>query len=146
MCERDCRRRMMGLILVAALAAGGCASSGSSKRTVARTVLVVLAAGTAAMAVGAAVKGKSIENDLRDDLESRTLTGPQFTERDNEGRNWNRVARASTLGFGLSLLGLGILWEMRQGDRMEQPPKYTPADDKAPIIPVPRPVGAVGKR
>lgn len=112
------------LVLVVALGSG-CATSGANRtgsdglsgRKIAAGVLIGVAVASAGMATFAMTKGNRIERDLRDDLATGTLTGRQFAERDADGLRWNRVARASGFVGGLSLIGLGILWEMAIGDR-----------------------------
>jgi hypothetical protein len=112
------------------LFAGGCASG----RTAGKVVLGALVVGSAALAVGAAVKSESIETKLADDYRTREITGREFANRDAEGQRWNRISRASAFVGALSLLGLGVIWEMSLGDKaQEQAPKV----DQSPIFPVP---------
>jgi hypothetical protein len=112
------------------LLAGGCASG----RTAGKVVLGALVVGSAALAIGAAVKSSSIESKLDDDYRNREITGMQFAERDSEGQRWNRIGRASAFVSGLSLLGLGIIWEMSLGDHASSEPAQ-PAP--GPILPLP---------
>lgn len=117
--------RLTASLLVALLAAG-CASTGQggrSDRSLARNVLIGVAAGSAALAVGAAVAGENVESRLRRDYEAGAVSGREFAGRDAEGKRWNRVARASGFVTGLSIIGLGILWEMSIGDRIQRGPR-----------------------
>jgi hypothetical protein len=111
----------------------GCASNGMPNRTAAKVVLGALVVGTASLAVAAAVKGNALEKDLRADVQNSTLTGRDFAKRDDEGRRWNRIGRASTFVCGLSLLGLAIVWEMGVGDRYQIGPREAPAAQ--PVLP-----------
>src|SRR4030095_3124403 len=106
---------------------GGCASG----RTAGKVVLGALVVGSAALAVGAAVKGNSIESKLGDHYRHAELTGMEFTTRDSEGQRWNRIGRAATFVGALSLLGLGVIWEMSMGDDARSEP---PRPDAAPIF------------
>jgi hypothetical protein len=128
-----------GLVL---LLGGGCASSGGHNRTVPGVILGALVVGSAALAISAAVKSDSIEQKLGDDYKSREVTGSEFASRDSQGQRWNRISRAAAFVGGLSVLGLGILWEMSLSDKAESQP--TKAND-APIFPV-RPTGSVSLR
>jgi hypothetical protein len=113
-----------GLALV--VLSGGCASSnGLPNRTAAKVVLGVVVLGAAALAGVAATKGNSIEKDLRTDVQAGSLSGRDFAKRDDDGRSWNRVARASAFVSGVALLGFGIVWEMGVGDRFEFGPAET---------------------
>jgi hypothetical protein len=126
--------RLVSGVLVAVLVCG-CGSG--SNNAVARNVLLALTVGTTAVAVGAAVKGRSVQNDLQRDLDAGKLTGMQFAERDNSGARWNRVSRAAAFTTGVFVLGLGIVWEMGQANRIQNGPReWTPADDPRPIIPL----------
>ncbi|HXU81352.1 MAG TPA: hypothetical protein VN914_08140 [Polyangia bacterium] len=116
-----------GLVI---LLAGGCASG----RTAGKVVLGALVVGSAALAVGAAVKGNSIESKLGDDYRQREITGMEFATRDSEGQRWNRIGRAATFVGALSLLGLGVIWEMSLADRAQN---EAPKPQLAPIFPVP---------
>src|SRR4029079_13430995 len=98
-----------GLVI---LLAGGCASG----RTAGKVVLGALVVGGAALAIGAAVKSSSIEKNLNNDYRGQPITGMQFAERDSDGQRWNRIGRAAAFVGGLSLLGLGVIWEMELAD------------------------------
>jgi hypothetical protein len=112
------------------LLAGGCASG----RTAGKVVLGALVVGSAALAIGSAVKSRSIESNLNDDYLNRTITGMEFAKRDSDGQRWNRIGRAATFVGGLSLLGLGVIWEMSVADRAQsEPPRPVPG----PLLPVP---------
>jgi hypothetical protein len=137
---------LMGLVLAAATA-GGCASSGQPttapgmpSRTAVRTLLAAVALGTAGLAVGAALKSEQIEKDLRAESQSRDLTGREFAARDAEGTRWNRIGRASTFVSALAVIGLGITFEMRSGDRIRHTP--TPEGPPQVLPPVPPPPSA----
>ena len=104
-----------GLVI---LLAGGCASG----RTAGKVVLGALVVGGAALAIGAAVKSNSIEKNLNDDYRGQTITGMQFAERDSDGQRWNRIGRAAAFVGGLSLLGLGVIWEMQLADKAQSEP------------------------
>jgi hypothetical protein len=118
------------------LLAGGCASG----RTAGKVVLGALVVGSAALAVGAAMKGNSIQSKLNDDYHSREITGMEFASRDSEGQRWNRIGRAATFVGGLSVLGLGVIWEMQQGDRAQAEPT---APLPGPLLPVPSAAGTL---
>jgi hypothetical protein len=121
---------------LALLLAGGCAStSGRPSHTMPKVILGVLLVGGAALAIGAAAKGQSIEDKLGTDYAGRDIGGREFASRDSEGQRWNRIARASTFVSGLALLGLGVIWEMSAGDRAqyEAPPRPAPGS----IFPAP---------
>jgi hypothetical protein len=132
-------KRLVSPALALLLAVGCATESGSSShRGALRNVLIGLAAGTTALAVGAAVRSRSIENDLRRDVQAGKVTGHDYFERDASGTRWNRIARASTFGAGAFVLGLGVVWEMGRGDEIQTGPREpTPADDPRPIFPVP---------
>ena len=116
-----------GLVI---LLLGGCASG----RTAGKVVLGALVVGSAALAVGAAMKGNNIQSKLGDDYRQREITGMEFATRDSEGQRWNRIGRAATFVGALSLLGLGVIWEMSQGDQAQsEPPRPAPG----PILPLP---------
>jgi hypothetical protein len=122
-----------GLVL---LLVSGCASNGTmSSRTVPKVILGALVLGSAAVAIGAAVKGDAIETKLANDYKQRDIPGPEFASRDSDGRRWNRIGRAATFIGGLSLLGLGVIWEMSLGDRAES--RASQPANPAPIFPVP---------
>lgn len=132
--------RSLSLVVVVALL-GGCASDGTARST-ARNVLVAVAIGSAAIAVGSAVAGRSSQNSLHDDVAGGTVTGHQFVDRNTTGLHWNRATRASAFVSGLSVFGLGVVWELGQGDRIQRgPAEHTPADDKTLIFPVPHSAG-----
>lgn len=137
--------RASALVLCLALASAGCAankSNGMPDRTVARNILIGVVAGSVAVAVGSAVAGKSVENGLRDDLARGDLSGTDFAHRDDQGRRWNRIARASLYVGGLAALGLGILWEMSAGDRLQVGPREQlppPGPPSAALPPLPPP-------
>jgi hypothetical protein len=113
------------------LLAGGCASG----RTAGKVVLGALVVGSAALAISAAVKSNSIESQLRDDYRTRDITGMEFAKRDSEGQRWNRIGRAATFVGGLSLLGLGVIWEMSLNDRAANTEPVPPRT--GPLIPLP---------
>jgi hypothetical protein len=117
-----------GLVI---LLAGGCASG----RTAGKVVLGALVVGSAALAVSAAVKSNSIESKLNDDYRNRAITGMEFAQRDSDGQRWNRIGRAATFVGGLSLLGLGVIWEMSLSDRAGSEPAQ-PAP--GPVLPLPQ--------
>jgi hypothetical protein len=113
--------RLVALFVAVALA--GCASGpGIKNRSVARGVLIGLAVATAGAAIGSAVVSQRKEDDLRKEIETTTLTGRQFAERDAQGMRWNRIARASAFASGLAVVGLLVLWEMSVGDRIQNGP------------------------
>jgi hypothetical protein len=125
----------LSLVLVA-----GC---GTGSHVTARSLLIALTAGTAALAVGGAVKSKSIGNDLKRDLDSGQLTGQEFADRDASGTRWNRISRAAAFSSVVFLLGLGVVWQMGWGDRIQTGPRErTPADDPGPIFPPGEPAAA----
>jgi hypothetical protein len=125
-------RTICMLLVVSMLGAcGGSANSGRPDRSVARNILIGLAVGTAAFAVGTVVAGQKVEKDLRDDLQRGGVSGEEFADRDKDGTRWNRMGRAAAFGSGLSILGLGIIWEMGQGDRMVAPSSPAPEADRA---------------
>lgn len=129
--------RTLGMGLILALLAGGCASnSGLPRRTVPKVILGALVLGGAALAVSAAIKSDGIEKDLREDYARGGLSGRDFADRDAEGERWNRIGRASAFVSGLSLLGLGILWEMSLSDRAGRDAVEAPANAGPPIFPL----------
>lgn len=117
----------LGLVF---LFTAGCASG----RTAGKVVLGALVVGSAALAVGAAVKSDSVESKLADDYRDREITGSEFASRDAEGQRWNRIGRAATFVGALSLLGLGVIWEMSMGDEARSEPAKP---STAPIFPLP---------
>jgi hypothetical protein len=126
-------RALRGALVVLLIA--GCASNGSiPSRTVPKVILGALVIGSAAVAVGAAVKSRSIQDDLANDYKQRDISGSEFASRDAKGQRWNRIGRASTFVGGLSLLGLGILWEISHADEAQL---EAPKPNTAPIFPVP---------
>jgi hypothetical protein len=102
------------------------------RRTAPKVILGALIVGSAALAVGAAVKSRSIENDLANDYKTREISGSEFANRDAQGQRWNRIARASSFVGAVSVLGLGVLWEMSLNDQATVEPTKTNA---APIFP-----------
>jgi hypothetical protein len=109
----------------------------------ARNVLIALTVGSAALAVGAAVKSRQVQNDLRSDLDAGKVTGQDFVDRDASGNRWNRIARAAGFSAGVFALGLVLVAEMGAGDRIQDGPReWTPADDARPIFPPGAPAGA----
>lgn len=131
--------------VLAALVCAGCGSAGAGRAT-ARNLLLAAAVVSAGVAVGAAVASENTEKKLRDDLAGGQLTGPQFTDRDDEGRRWNRISRASVFVAGLSLLGLGIWWQAGKAERWESPSVAgaTPLVGGAVFTP-PSPVGVAAR-
>ncbi len=135
--------RSLALVLTGLLLAGGCASTGTRPdgtpdRSTARNVLIGIALGTVAIAAGAAIAGQATEKSLREDLGSDKVTGPEYTDRNATGVRWNRIARAGLFGTGIAAVGLFVLHEMSQGDRIQSGAKErTPADDKTPLWPRP---------
>jgi hypothetical protein len=123
-----------GLVI---LLAGGCASG----RTAGKVVLGALVVGGAALAIGAAVKSNSIEKNLNDDYRGQTITGMQFADRDSDGQRWNRIGRAAAFVGGLSLLGLGVIWEMQLADKAQSEPAKA---DLGPLLPLPGRQSSVG--
>lgn len=117
-------------VALSLLLIGGCASSSGSStpnRTAPAVILGVLLAGSAALAVTAAVKSKDLGRKLDDDVKGGSLDGTTFIERDKEGRRWNRIGRASAFVGGLAALGLAIVWEMGLGQHAdEQVPSPSP--------------------
>jgi hypothetical protein len=82
------------------------------------------------------VKSRSVQNDLRRDVDDGKLTGKQFVDRDAEGTRWNRISRAAGFGAGVFALGVGIVWEIGSADEVQSGPKpWTPAEDPRPIFP-----------
>jgi hypothetical protein len=120
---------------LALLLAGGCASNGTiPSRTLPKVILGAVLVGTAGLAVGAAFKGRSVENSLANDYKQREISGSEFASRDADGRRWNRIGRASLFVSGLSLLGLGVLWEMSRADRAQA---ESTNPDQGPLLPIP---------
>jgi hypothetical protein len=120
------------------LLAGGCASG----RTAGKVVLGALVVGSAALAVSAAVKSNSIESKLNDDYRNRPITGMEFADRDSDGERWNRIGRAATFVGALSLLGLGVIWEMSLADRAgTEPARPVPG----PMLPLPHASQSLGR-
>jgi hypothetical protein len=129
-------KRALSACLILAFLTGGCA--GTSGRAVARDVLIALAVGSAAVAVGSAVKSHGIQQDLARDVNAGTVSGHDYLERDKEGTRWNRIGRASGFGTALFVTGLAVVWEMSESARVQNgPAEKTPADDPRPIIPLP---------
>jgi hypothetical protein len=127
-------KRAICLATIIAFAAAGCGTA--SNRAAAKTVLLALTVGTAAVAAGAAVKSRSVQKDLESDLAAGTLSGRQFADRDADGNHWNRVSRAAAFGSAVFLLGLLTVWEMGVADQVQYGPReWTPADDPRPILP-----------
>ena len=131
----------LALLLVA-----GCASS-SGGHPVARNVLIALVAGSAALAVGGAVKSRSIQTDLRRDLDAHAVSGRDYVARDSDGTRWNRIARASAFTGAVLLIGLAIIGEAAASERVGSgPTEWTPAQDPRPIFPVPPPAAPASWR
>jgi hypothetical protein len=130
-------------LLLAVLVAAGCASTGrradgTPDRSRTRNLLIGAAVVTAGLAAGAAILSANAESSLRDDVAAGRTTGADFADRDEAGRRWNRAGRFAAFATGLSLVGLAIVWETGIGDRIQMgPAERTPADDKAPLVPVP---------
>jgi hypothetical protein len=129
-------RALVALVSMFALLAGCASTSGQGempKRTAVRAVLVAVALGTAALAVGAAIKGNQVEKDLKTELDKGVLNGRDFAAKDDTGERWNRIARASTVFSALAVIGLGITWEMGLGDHIRHTPtKEGPSQPLAP--------------
>lgn len=124
--------RTLALTLALVMAAG-CGTAGpNNNRRLARNILIGTTVLAGASAIASGVISEQKESDLRDDLQAGTLTGAEFAIRDDDGRKWNRIGRASIFLAGLSLVGLGILWEMSLTDRLEQAPAM-PGD----LVPLP---------
>ncbi len=131
-------------VVVALMLFAGC-GSGSNRKT-ARNVLIGFVVVSAVAAVGTAVVGHGVEKDLRRDYEAGGLAGRQFADKDADGERWNRWSRASLFVTGLSVIGLGIMWEMSEGARLQTGPREkTPGDDKSLIFPVPAHSSAAAK-
>jgi hypothetical protein len=132
------------LLMIIALAASGCAAGtradGTPNRSFARNLLIGVALGSAALAVGSAVAGAKVERDLRSDLDAGGLSGREFAELDADGRRWNRLSRAATFASGLSVLGVAIVWQMGVSDRMQLGPRAPSPEERQPIFP-PSPTG-----
>jgi hypothetical protein len=126
-------KRSICLVTVLALALAGCGTG--ANRAAAKSVLLALTVATAAIAAGAAVKSRSVRDDLRRDVDAGTLSGRQFNDRDATGNRWNRISKASAFGSVVFLLGMGAVWEMGVGDRIQYGPReWTPAEDPKPIF------------
>jgi hypothetical protein len=126
-------RALRGAVVLMLVA--GCATNGSlPRRTAPKVILGVLMVGSAALAVGAAIKSHSIENDLANDYKQREISGREFASRDSQGQRWNRIGRASAFVSGLSLLGLGVLWEMSKADEAQTEPSQP---NQTPLFPLP---------
>lgn len=123
--------RALSLTMALGLLLAGCASGDLPRRTAPKVILGALVVGGAALAVVAAVKGNAIEKELRQDYAGGNLSGRDFGARDADGERWNRIGRASAFVGGLSLLGLGVLWEMSLSDRATAPAE---AQGKPPLI------------
>jgi hypothetical protein len=106
-----------------------------SNRAIARNLLVALTLGSAALAVGAAVKSNRIEKDLKRDLDQGSLTGRQFADRDDQGTHWNRIGRAAAFGAGVFVIGLGIVWETGVASEIQNGPRQPIPDETRPIFP-----------
>jgi hypothetical protein len=110
----------------------GCASGGNGGargRAAARNVLIAAVVGTAAVSVAAAFRSEAREKELQEDLRDGGLSGRDYIDRDKEGQRWNRLARGSLFLSGVSLLGLGLVWERAQSDAAaEGPPISSPLD------------------
>jgi hypothetical protein len=129
-------KRGVCALLMMAMLAGGCANT--SGRAIARNVLIALAVGSAGIAVGAAVKGHGIEQDLKTQVAAGGLAGRTYVMRDDEGNRWNRVGRAAAFTSGLFVASLAVLWEMSESAAVQNgPAEKTPAEDPHPIIPLP---------
>jgi len=134
------KRAACGVLALALVA--GCGTN----HTAAKSVLVALAVGSAALAVGSAVKSRSVQDDLERDLAQNQVSGRQFVDRDATGTRWNRIGRASAFAGVVFVLGLVAVFEMDTGDRIQNGPReWTPADDPRPIL-TPPPPGAVQSR
>lgn len=126
------QRRLCGVLALVLL----CGCGPGFRHGAARNVLLALTVGSAALAVGAAVHSRKVQNDLRRDIDAGQVTGREFVDRDASGTRWNRISRAAAFSSGVFVLGLGIVWEMGQSDRsIEGPAERTPADDSQPIFP-----------
>jgi hypothetical protein len=130
------RARTVALFVSVAMASACSSGPGVKNRSAARNILAALVVVAGAGAVGAAAVSENKEQSLRDDVKAGTLTGRQFAERDTEGQHWNRAARASAFVAGLGVVGLGILWEMSIGDRIQNGPIDAPAAPQA-LLPAP---------
>jgi hypothetical protein len=124
-----------------AVLSAGCASNGVPNRTAAKVVLSVVVVGAAALVTTAVVKGNKVEGDLRNDLQGTAVSGRDFAKRDDEGRRWNRIARASGFVGALALIGLGIVWEMGVGDKVQMGPAESPNAAMPPTAMLPLPGG-----
>jgi hypothetical protein len=118
--------RGVSLVLVLSmLLATGCASSetglvSEASRSTAVKVLIGVALGTAAVALGAGLAGRSVKNGLADDVQAGAVTADEFNDKDAKGERWNRVMRSSLFVTGLSIIGLGVVWEMGEGAAMRR--------------------------
>jgi hypothetical protein len=103
--------------------------------------------GVTAIAAGGTIAAANVANkkeeDLRKDVDAGNLTGRQFAERDEEGKRWNRYARASAFVAGLSLVGLLIVGEMALADHHQY--GELPPPNAKPIIPGQSPQPPAGK-
>lgn len=128
----------LGLALGLALPAGGCATparkpDGMPDRSTTRNVLIGVAAATVAIAVAGAVAGAAAESSLEDDLAAGKVSGDDYVDRDKAGRRWNRLSKLALFGAGLSLVGMALLWEASEGDRVQ----YGPIETSKPPPPLP---------
>ena len=121
-------------VVAAAVLAAGC---GTASRGRGRGVAAGLLIGLATVAIGSTVATAVVSNDkedkLREDVQAGTLSGREFAERDEEGKRWNRAARASAFVAGVAVVGLLILGEVTWADQYEYGPVTPPASK--PIIP-----------
>ncbi len=134
------KRAVCGVLALALVA--GCGTN----HTAAKSVLVALAVGSAALAVGSAVKSRSVQNDLEHDLAQNSVTGREFVDRDATGTRWNRIGRASAFAGVVFVLGLVAVFETESAERIQRGPlEWTPANDPRPIFPPP-PAGTAQSR
>jgi hypothetical protein len=136
--------RVAAALALMALLIGGCSRApGVRSRGLARGILLAVAAAAAGGAVGAAVISDKKEKTLRDDLAGGSLNGRTFAVRDDEGKRWNRMGRASVLVGGLAVVGLVITWQMGLADHYQYGPAESPKNP--PIFPAGAP-GAAAPR
>lgn len=127
------------LVFGLALPLGGCATSvrkadGMPDRSTARNVLIGVAAATVAIAVGGALAGNATEASLKDDLAAGKVSGDDYVSRDRTGKRWNRLSKFALFGTGLSLVGMALLWEASEGDRIQYGPIEGPSQGSKPPV------------
>ena len=126
------RTRIVALLVMTSLSAAACGNgqTGGKARAVTAGVLGALAVGAGAGAAVAARKSSDHEKDLTEAVAAGRLTGREFTDRDAEGKRWNRLARGAVFVSGLAVVGMILVWETGLGASYQYGPAETPRDSR----------------